>query len=407
MLRERIAPEIGVIAVVSRPANQERVPLGDGVVSRKMDADHDAIMTDEQLASSLGLLHNDLRVLITLGLAHGNVHTAAGIRDFFQQRGLPGDPPLDRKVVASILRQMADTGVIDKTEGDKGVSYSMPEWSDTLAAQAGFLGDFSRQYSTRVSQLIGGGSKDSHQSTSNEPPADHTLGRIRTLRYISDLKRRRNPFSLIHLGPKQLAEVIGISVPAARRHLDALGMAGIITHVSINTSEGSYQQYRLAANIPDGKPEPIQNKASFSDWVREYGQMHFYEDLSVDDAFSYIWQNKDGVQDADPAQLKVIYRRTKRAMDHLKERHEIEPVNTDPIAKAAIYFEPGSQQVHMFRDFILTLFDMQREDSHGELEGLKKGKALVNDHYAVSQLLRKAYSERKIMPQDPLGKEQG
>ncbi len=343
------------------------------------------VSSEQNLATSLRPFRSDSRVLIYLALAHTGRETPAEVAEYFTELHTNKEVILNRKTVRKILCEFVTHGLLESQDS----VFTVPNASVTPVSNAGLLADVSKKHPTPLRNYFG--QAESTGDDSGQFGDTYTHDRIKVLRFLYSSNRRNNPIQPTLLALREMSVTIGISENSAKRHVISLSKGGAFSYASSSSHEGSVQAYKRVTSIPVYKAEEIPSKQTVKDWVKEYSIFNYYRNLTTDDAFSYIYEFNEQVKAMNPSELQNTYEDVKTAIYSLKTRGEITPIHT----KAPHFkFEPGSGQLQMMRDIIITLFDMQREEDIVKKRGIESGRAVIHDPFAVNYLLEKVKRER-------------
>lgn len=387
--------ENGFVSPTRIRGSEFRVNTLNGVVIRKLspEVETDHIMSDEQLAQSLHILRNDIRLLVPLAVAFSGVESVTDMREFLHESDPEQAQSIHKQYLQKIFVELASNDILRKDGEGMRVKYGVNSSRKGILSQAGHLSEFSRKYDEPLSAIIGTAGGE------NVDPELFTLHRLQLLRSIQAKRRVAKDTRDLPLSVTSLADELHTSLKQVSRHLSTLAESNIIHFHSGNSHDGGYLKYALTPDyVPDYPPhdEAIalsqNSEKSTKNWVREYALFQFHEDLTVDDAVEYQFKYREDF----PLLIDNLKRRIEKSFGELAREGVVKRTDDFIGKQSVIGFTPGTRQIDLVRDYVITLADVQSTNPKTINEGLRLGERNIKDKYIVSHIMKKAIAVNNL-----------
>lgn len=368
-------------------------------------------MSDHELARSYAPLRSPRHIATALLLQHTEARTIPALTEELNKRlGATAAVPTQR--VREAVNDLVATNYlhIDK---DAGTPYRyIPEpYFATLAAQAGYLGEFVAKYGTPPVNILGADERGvavqreyKQEKNGTSDATQYTVDRIRIIREINKTKvyqGREQAEKGLPLSMTTLSHDLGIPLQQARGHLEALIQSGFINKQSMKPGK-SYQSYTVnPARVADlGETDKKGNDwtALFTEEIKNNPENITSDTLS--ERLRQIIDPRGIMSDDEALHLKNYVQR--RLMKLAKDGRLIRTGQFSFDRRSTIILNPHEGQIHKMRDLTLALLSMQEAEQPGrEKEGLILGKKLIDDRERLIRCVIEAQQDSRWNRQQP------
>jgi len=379
----------------SNPTPNERkrfVPVARITYTREMSPETDDIMPLESLSPRIRAINSDPKIVVGLLSHYGGLKSAPEIASYMNRFLGDSEPVIERHTVTQYLRNFEEIGSLESEKNGNDLAFTRSFCFGTTASQLGYMAELSRKYKDLdISKVFG---EAGANIPNEEVDADFIAKRVKTLRAISKIKAKFGTSAKLPISTGDISSAIGSDAPTTTRHLRSLSEAGMFTYDPIITRNGSYQMYEYNE---DAKPALIRGKEGrekflfrLRDAIESYGGR-----FKTDDEWLLRALNPEFDSLSDEERAREIGK-IRAGVTQLRNTGVVKGRLPVLDQKATLGFALGTPQVHMLRDTVLTLLDLQREDFRTERIGKEIGQQIVNDPEAMALLIRKARAVNDI-----------